>query len=99
MAQRITEAMLEARIKYLNKITNSPADPYTFADGRNRANVGNFHLSHAYGGVCVHRIANESGGVNTPIIYGHVTKRECYNALNTYISGIEFAMQQQGVTS
>lgn len=99
MTQRITEAMLEARIKYLNKLTNSPADPYTVVDGRARANVGNFHLSHAYGGVCVHRMVNESGGVNTPINYGHVTKRECYDALNAYISGIEFAMQQQEVTA
>jgi hypothetical protein len=95
MTYRITEAMLKKRIEQLNKLTNSPLTPYTrTAEGRSVANVGNYHLSHAYGGVCVHRMHNESGGVSTPIISYHTTKRECFDALCAFISGIEFALEE-----
>ena len=91
MSNRITESMLEARIKWLNKLTNSPETPYS----NGKANIGNWHLSHAYGGVCVHRMHNEAGGVSSPIVYGHVTKRECFDALCAFISGIEFSQQNE----
>ena len=82
---RITEAMLDARAARLNKITGSPAEPYT----NGKANVGNYHISHAYGGVCLHRMHNEGGGVSCPIIGGHVTKRELLGLIDAYINGIE----------
>ena len=69
---RITEAMLDARAARLNRMTGSPAEPYT----NGKANVGNYHISHAYGGVCLHRMYNEGGGVSCPIIGGHVPKSE-----------------------
>lgn len=83
--QRITEAHLQAKIDRLNKITNSPAEPYT----NGKANIGNFHLSHAYGGVCLHRMHNDGGGVSSPLSTGHVTKRELAGLLSAYIAGIE----------
>lgn len=92
MSNRITDKMLEARVAYLNKITKSPDTPYSRDEnGRSKANVGNFHLSHAYGGVCVHRMHNEGGGVTAPIVNYHTTKRECMDGLNAFISGLEFA--------
>ena len=90
--QRITNNMLQARIDYLNKITNSPDKPWTRDEnGRNKANIGNYHLSGAYGGVCVHRMVTDGGGVDTPICYGHVPKRELYEKLCSFISGYETA--------
>ena len=83
--QRITEAHLQAKIDRLNRITNSPAEPYTAG----KANVGNFHLSHAYGGVCLHRMYNDGGGVSSPLSTGHVSKRELAGLLSAYIAGIE----------
>jgi hypothetical protein len=83
--QRITEAHLQAKIDRLNKITGSPAEPYT--DGK--ANIGNFHLSHAYGGVCLHRMHNSGGAVSSPLSTGHVSKRELAGLLSAYIAGIE----------
>jgi len=83
--QRITEAHLQAKIDRLNKITGSPAKPYT----NGKANIGNFHLSHAYGGVCLHRMYNDGGGVSSPLSTGHVSKRELAGLLDAYISGIE----------
>jgi hypothetical protein len=91
MSNRITDSMLEARIKWLNKLTNSPETPYS----NGKANIGNWHLSHAYGGVCVNRMVNENGGASAPIIGYHTTKRECFDALCAFISGIEFAQENE----
>lgn len=89
MKNRITDKDLEGLVSHLNEITNSPKEPYSKDLGKFKSNVGNYHLSYAYGGVNLHRMANEAGGVTTPLIYGHVTKRELYNLLHAYISGIK----------
>lgn len=86
---RITEKQLESLCQYINELTGSPLTPYTRdASGQLKANIGNYHLSHAYGGVCLHRMSNESGGIRTPLVPGHVTKRELYNAMQSYIKGL-----------
>lgn len=82
---RITDKDLNSLCDYLNTITNSPLKPW--ANGR--ANVGNYHISHAYGGVCLHRHVNEGGGITCPLSNGHGTKRELYNTMQAYISGLE----------
>ena len=88
--ERITTKMLEIRIDYLNELTDAPKEPYTKGeDGKLTANIGNHHLSFAYGGVCVHRTMNKGGGVDTPITYGHVPKRELFEKLVSFIAGIE----------
>lgn len=83
--------MLEERIKELNELTSSPLTPYTRNEETKRttANIGNYHLSQAYGGYCVHRMHNEGGAVTTPITHGHVTKRELFEKLCSFIEGIE----------
>ena len=94
MTNRITDAMLESRVRRLNQLTNSPCTPYSQVGNMSIANVGNFHLSHAYGGVCLHRMCNESGGIRTPIISYHTTKRDLYDRMNAFIDGIDFAMEE-----
>lgn len=94
MSNRITDSMLEARVRRLNQLTNSPITPYSQVGSMSIANVGNFHPSYAYGGVCLHRMANESGGVRTPIISYHTTKRELYDRINSFLDGIEFAQEE-----
>lgn len=81
---RVTEKQLQAVVDRLNRITNSPMSPYL--DGK--AQPGNYHLSHAYGGVCLHRMVNEGGGVSSPLSTGHIPKRELLNLMHAYISGI-----------
>jgi hypothetical protein len=54
-----------------------------------KANRGNYHLSHAYGGVCLHRMCTDGGGVSSPLSTGHVSKRELAGLLSAYIAGIE----------
>lgn len=89
---RITRKDLEPLVARLNRETNSPMDPWTRGeDGKLRANIGNFHLSGAYGGWSLHRMVNESGGVSDVFSCGHVPARDLYNQLHAYLRGIEFA--------
>lgn len=81
---------LEALCKQINILTGSPATPWTRGeDGRNRANVGNYHLSGAYGGVCLHQMNNDGGGVTTPLVSYHVPKKELEIAMRAFIAGLE----------
>lgn len=90
MTYRITEKMLETRVAHLNKITNSPAE-YRGADSV--IAIGHFHLSHAYGGVCLHKVCNTSGGVSDVLSMGHVTKREAFDRICAFTNGIEYSNQ------
>ena len=91
MTNRITDKHLEGMIARLNRLTNSPVKPYEQINGRRVAQIGCYHLSHAYGGVALHRMHNEGGGVTTPIGGGHMPKRELYERIYAFIMGIEAA--------
>jgi hypothetical protein len=54
----------------------------------NIAQVGNYHLSGAYGSVCLHRMHNLDGGVSSPLSTGHIPKRELLNLMHAYIQGL-----------
>lgn len=86
--ERITQKDLECLTDRINKATNSPMASYTRTDGISKANIGNYHLSYAYGGVKLERMCNESGGVNTVSIGGFGTKRELYNWMQAFLSGM-----------
>ena len=88
--QRITENDLRVVCNRINVITGSPREPYV-RDSRGVlvACIGNYHISSAYGGVCLQRMQTEGGGVDTPINSGYVTKRELYNLMHAYIQGLE----------
>ena len=91
MRHRITDKQLQALVDRLNEITGSPKESWTRgANKKLRANIGNYYISGAYGGVCLHRMMNDGGGVTTPLTYGHVPKRELFNQLRAYIAGLEF---------
>lgn len=92
--QRITDKQLDKLCQYLNELTGSPLEYSTRTpqpDGSTRfaANIGNYHISHAYGGVCLHRVVNEGGGVSTPVVHGHVPKRELFNLIHAFIKGLD----------
>lgn len=92
MADRITDKHLTALCDRLNKVTGSPMTAYAIGeDNRSHAQVGNFHISHAYGGVCLHRMVNTSGGVSCPLQAYHGPKRELYDQMQAMLRGIELA--------
>jgi hypothetical protein len=87
---RITKKLLVSRIDTINSILGMPETPYNRTNEGFAANIGNFHLSQAYGGYCVHRMCNENGGVSTPIWHGHIPAREAYERLSAFIAGLTF---------
>lgn len=89
MSMRITEKHLQFIVDQINQVTGSPMTSHTKTDdGKFYANIGNYHLSHAYGGVCLHRMSNLGGGVSTPLSHGHVPKRQLYDMMVSYLDGL-----------
>lgn len=89
MSNRITEKQLEYLVSRINELTDSPKEPWNRTGDKFKANIGNYHLSYAYGGVCLMRHVNEGGGVNCPLVSYHEPKRDLYNRLTAFISGLE----------
>lgn len=89
MSDRITDKHLQALCNRINTITGSPMEYMTMIDGKRTINVGHYHISGAYGGVCLHRTMNDAGGVTCPIGMGHVPKRDLYNRMTAFIAGLE----------
>jgi len=93
--ERITQKDLEYLVKRINEVTNSPATPYTRngKEGKRQpgftANIGNYHLDYAYGGVSLVRMVNVAGGITTISRNCHVPKRELYNWMQAFLVGIE----------
>jgi len=88
--QRVTKKDLENIVLQINEATGNPTMPYTRQEnGKLKANVGNYHLSWAYGGVCLEQMSNEGGGVRTVLYTGYTTKSRLMDALQAYLAGIE----------
>jgi hypothetical protein len=94
MTNRITRTQLEAAVNRLNRLTNNESEPYRKEGDKWVANIGNYHISGAYGGVALHRMCNEGGGVRDIFSCGHVTSRQLYDLIHAYIKGIEHAQDE-----
>lgn len=81
---RITKQRLENRVAILNRILKRPTEPWKTKAGGLVANIGNLHISGAYGGVALYEMDSTGGGVNDISGFGHQSKRE----LDTFISGM-----------
>jgi len=88
MTTRITRAHLEAKARTLNGMTKSPVESSRMVDGKYRANVGSYHISGSYGGYCLHRMANEAGGVNDVFDCGHITAKQLAALMSAYMAGL-----------
>jgi|TARA_R110000824_G_scaffold388680_2_gene584329 hypothetical protein len=90
MTNRITESMLENLVYQINDSSNTPKEPYTKDEnGKHKSNIGNYHLGFAYGGVELHQMVNDGGGITTPLSTGYTTKKELYLALRSFLTGME----------
>lgn len=83
--ERITEKNLDGLCDVINRVTGSPVAPYI--DGI--CQVGNYHIGSAYGGFCLHRMSNTSGGVSEPLYCGYTTKRDLWNRMHAFLKGLE----------
>ena len=85
---RITQKDLEVLVERINIATKSPTKSYTKIGDRYVSNVGNYHLDYAYGGVKLSRMESEGGGISNVSNTGYGTKRELYNWMQAFLSGI-----------
>jgi hypothetical protein len=89
---RITIKDLRAVCANLNRITGSPMEYHSNKPGEPFcSNIGNYHISQAYGGYCLHRVSNTGGGVSSPLSTGHIPARELINLMYAYIQGLEYS--------
>ena len=88
MTNRITIKHLEAKARTLNGMTKSPIASYRMVDDKRFSNIGNYHISGAYGGYCLHRMATEGGGVHDVFSCGHVSARELAGLMSAYMAGL-----------
>lgn len=85
---RITQKDLQATCDRINRMLDQPLEPYVRIEGKLVANIGCYHLDHAYGGVALYQMDNNVGGVRD-IFGGHLTKRDLYERMHAFIKGLE----------
>jgi hypothetical protein len=95
---RISKSDLQAVVDRINRMAGSPLESYTITvdeTGRKKyaANVGNYHLSGAYGGYALYRMDNESGGVENVLGTGHLAKRDLYDRMHAFIRGLSLSKE------
>lgn len=93
--RRITKSDLQAIVNRLNRETGNPEEPYTQQVGKLVANIGNYHLSQAYGGFALHQMATDGGGVREPLYTGHVSARELYGKIHAFLMGYSLAQSER----
>ena len=86
---RITQRYLDSLCERINSAQKTPTAPYERIDDKLIGQVGNYHLSSAYGGWCLHQIANVSGGARDVFSCGYITKRDLYNRMRAYLVACE----------
>ena len=87
---RITDRHLDLVVEQLNKELGRPITAYRKDEKGSgvQSNIGNIHTSHAYGGVELHEMANEWGGVNVLSTGGYTTKRDLYNQIQAMLTAL-----------
>jgi len=83
--ERTTRKQLEFLCARINAAHQTPAQPYERVNDKLIGQIGNYHLSGAYGGVSLHKTMTIGGGVRDVFSCGHVTKRDLYNRMSAYL--------------
>jgi hypothetical protein len=91
MTSRVSTEQLQAIVNRINTMTNSPLKPYETVEGKYVAQIGNYHLSQAYGGFALHRMQSDGGGIVDVLGRGHMPKREIAELMYAWIRGFDQA--------
>jgi len=86
-SNRTTLKMLQSRVDYLNKVTDSPATYSDKSAPSFKSNHGHYYIGQQYGGVSLDRVHGEGGGCEA--IFHTTTKRDLLLLVSAYIRGIE----------
>jgi len=89
--QTVTKKDLKSQVDRLNREMNLPLVPYIREGDKLVAQIGNFHLSGAYGGYALHKMATPGGGISDVFGCGHITKRDLSARISAMIAGINAA--------
>ena len=90
MTNRITIKTLKQNADMLNRMTGNIAEPYSKNEnGGYSANIGNYHISQAYGGYALHQMANAGGGITDVFGRGHMPARELHGLIWAYMRGLK----------
>ena len=90
--ERITEKHLQGLVDHLNELTEMPKEPWTKTGDNGSpfvANIGNYHLSGAYGGWALEQMSTTGGGVRSVFECGYQPKRDLYNRIRAFMQGIK----------
>ncbi len=91
MMDRITNRDLDRLVNFINKATGSPMTPYGPRETPTEhltANIGNYHIDSAYGGVKLVRMDNDGGSISTVSTNGYGTKRELHSWMIAFLAGL-----------
>lgn len=87
--ERIRRKDLDVLVDRINMVTGSPMASYTKTDKMPyKANIGNYYIEGAYGGVKLVRIVSDGGGIENISTGGFGTKRELYNWMQAFLEGL-----------
>lgn len=88
MSNRVSKYDLEKMVQRINEATGSPLEPYKLVNKKYIPQPGCYHLSWAYGGVCLEKMHTSGSGV-TSVISGYGTKKELHEKMYSFLMGIE----------
>lgn len=84
--QRITDKDLDKAVERLNKAKGTPIATWTRDnEGKSKANIGNYYVEGAYGGVKLVQVEGEGGSIRVISQGGYGTKRELYNIIHSML--------------
>jgi len=93
MTNRVTDAQLKLVCDRINKLFGLPKLPYTktvdvLGNDKYIPNEGVYHLTYAYGGVSLVRMVGTDGAEANVFGRGHMPKRELYDLMHAFITGV-----------
>jgi hypothetical protein len=85
----VTKEKLGQLCKAINEACNAPSYPYIEVEGKPVEVIGHYHVSFAYGGVCLERTVSQSGGTVDVFNVGYTTRLVLSMLMQAYLQGIE----------
>jgi hypothetical protein len=85
---------LDRLAKSINVATGNPLEPYgPPIDGKCQPNAGCYHISGAYGGYALHRMADTGTAIRDVFGSGHVSSRQLGSKMREFLKGVESCKQ------
>jgi hypothetical protein len=93
---RKTLKEIEDLVFRINQTAGTPLAPYAKDQetGQIKSQKGNFHLDFAYGGVALHEMLGDVGGVND-VFHGHYTKNAMHLLLWGFLQGMFYIQNKE----